>query len=253
MISEYEKNSIKLHSEDDFLVKKKYIDKNNAIIKKVISLNKVNEFFDKLMNSDNQWVLADAAMDGFNCFYDIHKCMSILENLKANAKNIEFSSDFIQNKKAQDYFSTFKDIDVYRKEVAFYDALNNDYLYKACHKYFGLLTKHIFWYYHQSNKNCKDESLEIEKLLNELGEKGYLSTLFEIANKKYQNDECAINYLAVNSYYACKYNYDRKRFRDILAKILEKNVKDLTPNLICLINAYLNSIDNNSIPDLKSV
>ncbi|MDD4001147.1 MAG: hypothetical protein PHX62_09720 [Bacilli bacterium] len=252
LLEEYKEISIKLHLEDDFIIKKKYIDKSNAIIKKVCAQKKEEEFFDSLFSSTEPWVLADAADDGFNCSYNIHKCLSILEHLKENANNLVFCSDPIKNEKARQYYSKFTDLNFYKKEVTFYDYINNDYLYRKCYEYFRLIAQHINWYYAQNNKRYKDESIEIINLLNNLKKGNCLDFVFNIANKKYQESEHSLNYLAVNSYYACKFGYERKKYRKILANILKVDAKNLTPNLIYLVNKYLDGIDNNVTPDLKT-
>lgn len=253
LLEEYKENSIKLHLEDDFIIKKRYIDKSNAIIKKVCAQKKEKEFFENLFLSTEPFVLGDAADDGFNCYYNIHKCLSIMEYLKDNANNLVFCVDPIKNEKARKYYSNFKDIVVYKKEVAFYDSINNDHLYKQCHAYFRLIGEHINWYYNQNNKRNKDKSTEIIVLLNNLKEENHLDIVFDIANNKYQESEYSLNYLAVNSYYACKFNYEKKKYRKILANILKTDANKLTSNLKCLVNKYLDDIDNNIAPNLKAL
>ncbi|MGN1223396.1 MAG: hypothetical protein ACI4T1_04685 [Christensenellales bacterium] len=133
-----------------------------------------------------------------------------MEYLKINANNLVFCSAPIKNEKARDFHSNSTDINICRKEVKFYDSLNNDYIYRKFHEYFKLISKQINWYYHQNNKKYKDESTEIGNLLNKLKEDGYLDIIFDVTNKKYINSDHCLNYLAVNSYYACKYNYKRR-------------------------------------------
>lgn len=253
LIEEYKEISYKIFLADDFGIKKKYIDKNNAIIKKVCDAHKEEEFFEQLFLSTEPLILNDAAHDGFNCLYNIHKCLSILEYLKANANNLVFCSAPIKNEKLRQYCLSDDGIAIYRKEVEFYDSLNNDYLYRKFHEYFKLIGKQINWYYHQNNKKYKDESTEIDNLLNKLKEDGYLDIIFDVTNKKYINSDHCLNYLAVNSYYACKYNYEKKKYRKILANILKEDAKKLTLNLICLVNKYLDAIDNNITLNLKTI
>lgn len=246
LIEEYKENSVKLHLEDDFAIKKKYIDKSNAIIKKVCKQKQEQEFFETLFLSNDPLILCDAAHDGFNCLYNIHKCLSILEYLKENADNFIFCSDPIKNEKIKDYCSNDKDIETYREEVLLYDSLNNDYLYRKFHEYFKLISNQTVWYYNQKNKKYKDESLNILKILNDLDNKNYLSIIFDTANAKFTKSKYNLNYLAINSYYACMFNYEKLKYRQTLADILKENPKDLTPNLINLVNNYLYEIDNSS-------
>ena len=42
------------------------------------------------------------------------------------------------------------------------------------------------------------------------------------------------------------FNYEKLKYRQTLADILKENPKDLTPNLINLVNNYLYEIDNSS-------
>lgn len=245
LIANYKELSLKIHLENDFVIKKKYIDKSNAIIKKIREKKLEKEFFEGLFLSSEPWVLIDAASDGFNCCYDIHKCLSIMEYIKSNANSLVFCSDSIKNEKERQYYSNYSDINTYRKEVKFYDSLKNDYLYKKCNEYFDFIAKQINWYYSKNNKNNKDMSAEIMTLLNELKAKNYLGSVLDIANEKYQQSEYLLNYLAVNSYCACKIKYKQKKYRKILAGILKLDAKKLTPNLISLVNKYLEDIDSN--------
>ena len=80
------------------------------------------------------WILSDAADYAFNCLYNIHKCLEIMEYLKINANNLVFCSAPIKNEKARDFHSNSTDINICRKEVKFYDSLNNDYLYRKFHE-----------------------------------------------------------------------------------------------------------------------
>lgn len=242
-IEEYRMNSIYLHMADDFAVKKKYIDKNNKIIKKIQEQKCEKVFFDGLFSSNEPWVLSDAADDGFYCRYNIHKCLSIVEYIKSNANNLEFCSDPIKNKKSRDFYANSDHIDIYRKEVEIYDSLNDDELYKKYDRYIKLIGEQVDWIYHPSNKKYADVSKQIDDLLSDLNKGGHLALIFDIANNKYKDSIYTLNYLAVNGYYACRYNSEKEKYRKILADILKIDPKYLTQTLIDLINTYLDEID----------
>lgn len=245
LIQEYKEIAYKIFFTDDFAMKKKYIEKSNMIIKKIQSQKCEEEFFETLFLSSDPLILNDAARDGFNCLYNIHKCLSILEYLNANSDTIIFSSDPIKNKQLKKFCSSDESLDCYRKEVEFYDKIGNDYLYKKCHKYFNLISSQINFYYSKNSKKYKDVSKEIDSLLEELKEKGYCDIIFDITNQKYADDNHFLNNLAINAYYACKCNYEKSKYRKILKEILAENPKYLTTVLINLVNSYLYMIDNN--------
>lgn len=253
LLAEYKNNSIKLHLEDDFIIRKKYIDKSNSIVKKVCDNHLEEMFFANLFSSDEPWILGDAAMDAFNCRYNIHKCLSVLEYLKENAHNLVFCSDSSKNEKARKYYSSFEDIAVYKQEVEFYDSINDEYLYGKCREYFELLGKQINWYFNKSSKKYKDLSLEIFNLLNQLKEENYLSFIFDIAENKYRKSDHNLNYVALNSYYACKFNYDKVKYKTIQADILKIEQGKLTPKLISLVEEFLNEIDNSKPNGAKTL
>ncbi len=242
-IEEYKKISYIIFLNDDFAVKKKYIDKNNKLIKKICEQNNEEIFFEKLFQSQEPLILNDVAHDAFNCRYNIRKCLSIMEYLKTNADNLVFSDDPIKDEQLRKYCSNDAGIDIYRKEVEIYDLLNDDEVYRQYDRYIRLIGAQVNWVYHQSNKKYADMSNQIDDLLSELNKGGHLGCVFDIANNKYKDSIYTLNYLAINAYYACRYNCEKAKYRKVLADILKIDPKYLTQTLIDLINTYLGEID----------
>lgn len=231
LIENYIKNSIQLHNELDFTIKRKCIEKADKIIKKVISNNFQNEFFSKLFESKEPFVLADIASDSLAMKYDVKKSFEIMKYLKDNSHKLTFSNDEIINKEAQNFYMR-NDLMKYENELKLYELIDNDFIYHKFHEYWELIINHYNWYIKNtfSKKSIKPWNDEIDDLLISVEKNGKLINFFKLTCDMFNNDDCHIP-MTINAFYLWKYTGRKEEALSIIKGVLSGSDSCVTPQL----------------------
>lgn len=239
LINNYRTNSLNLHNAVAFSSKKKYIDKNSAIVKKVISKGIEEEFFNVLYLDKEPFILADIALDSFNIKYNINKSRDIMVYLKKNAYNLKFSEDLQINQKAQKFYANY-DITKFENEIKFCNEINDLYLYNQYYKYVELLTNYYKCYITNLNLNKINDS--ICTLLLDIRNKDKIDYFFKITTANFETIGQNI-YISLNYYYMWKIKGNSKDIIQKMEDLLSQNLSN-TSQLSTLILRFINEIKN---------
>lgn len=239
LVEKYKTNSINSHNTSNFKIKKRYIDRNISILKKVFENNLEKDFFNILYNAKEPYVLADIAIDSFNFKYNLNKSKDIMLYIKKNAYDLNFSTDLKNNQNSQKYYANY-DLSKIENEIKFYKEINDVYLYKQFYRYWDLLTSYYNYYVNNKNVECVCES--IYKLLNDINCNDKIDCFIKITTNKFQSLEQYI-YISLNYYFMWKIKKNSQYILKELKKIISLNTND-NPNLSSLILKFIGEIND---------
>ena len=243
LIEDYIKYSLALHNENDFYLKRKFIEKNNKILDKVYKYHLEFEFFNRLFECNYPFVLADVASDSLARKYDIIKSLEIMKYLKRNSYNLIFSENDSINKEAQKYYKNI-DLYIYENEAKFYTSIDDKSLYVKYYEFFELIDNEYSYLTKNTNdkKSYKSWNNEILELLEKLKVEGKAEKFFKITKKKFESFDYYYP-MVVNAFYVYKILNDREYAKKIFNLVLTKYKSKITPNLKELTQKYLNVIE----------
>ena len=242
LVNNYRSNSLKLHNTFNFSDKKKYIDKNSSIIKKVFAKGLEDEFFNVLYLDKEPFILADIALDSFNFKYNLYKSRDTMLYLKNNAYSLRFSENLEINENAQKYYANY-DIMKFENEIKFFNEINDLYLYNQYYKYLDLIT--IYYKCYINNSNVDNINNSIYNLLLDIRSNDKIDNFFEITTNNYEKTGQYI-YISLNYYYIWKTKGNSQGVLKKMEDLLSKNLTN-TPQLSALIFQFINEIKNINI------
>lgn len=240
LIDTFETLAYNVFAEDDFNKKNKIETKIESLVDKIYAQGLEQLFYDKLFNSDKLFTRIEIALVSSCRNYDLYKSSEILEKTKKEARTLMFFDDDRKNRKWQDFFSNFTDVQL-KEKIAFFEELSDEFLFK---KYYDCITLYEQYYdsYLLSKKQVMQETKEkIVLLLNCVSDRGKLNVFFVILFKKAEQNKSLINLILTN-YFSWVMKQNSETAINNLRNIVQKHSNELNPKMLMFAKDKINEM-----------
>ncbi|MGN0812727.1 MAG: hypothetical protein ACI4MQ_04365 [Candidatus Coproplasma sp.] len=240
LVSNFETLVYDLFAEDDFNKQNKIENKIELLVNKVYAQGLERLFYDKLFNSPDLFARIEIAIVSFNRNYDLYKSLEVLEQIKKDIDKLTVFDDPEKNKKWQDYFTKFSNLQL-KEKIAFLEELNDEYLFK---KYFECIA--LFDLYYDGYVLTKQAVMQTTKeniviILNSVDDSGKLSRLLAILFTKAEESKSLI-YLILINYFSLVMKYNPQTAIINLQGIVNKCADELNPKMLAFAKDRLNEM-----------